>query len=304
VSKPTRPCDKELVALVERAQKGDKAALPGLRGLLQDPAAVDALGGDLARQAQLVLIDKFGGQNLLVKEALTRKLDLLRAELAGSDPTPLERLLVERVVACWLHLHHLEITYAGRESMSLELGAYYQRSLSAAHKRYLSALKTLAQVRKLAVPVLQVNIARKQVNVAGVCPAAEGEAGASASSVAAPPRRKVRAAEAPAPVGAPPATALSAPPAPARGEARKPAVQGAAVVVRGQALSEATILAYADQYHRLTGWWPVAASGTVSGPHGVPDLSWEDIDEALRARPALPLGDSLRALLARTGRCR
>ena len=35
-------------------------------------------------------------------------------------------------------------------------------------RRYLSALKTLALVRKLAVPVLQVNIARKQVNVAGV----------------------------------------------------------------------------------------------------------------------------------------
>jgi len=44
-----------------------------------------------------------------------------------------------------------------------------------AHRRYLSALKTLALVRKLAVPVLQVNIARKQVNVAGVCPIAEGE---------------------------------------------------------------------------------------------------------------------------------
>ena len=31
--------------------------------------------------------------------------------------------------------------------------------------RYLAALKPLAQVRKLAVPVLQVNIAEKQVNV-------------------------------------------------------------------------------------------------------------------------------------------
>jgi hypothetical protein len=37
----------------------------------------------------------------------------------------------------------------------------------------LSSLKTLAVARKLAVPVLQVNIARKQVNVAGVCPAVE-----------------------------------------------------------------------------------------------------------------------------------
>jgi hypothetical protein len=133
------------------------------------------LGGDLAKQAQLTLINKFSGKNLLYKESLTRKLDLLRDELAGKSPTPLECLLVERIVACWLHLHHLEVIYAGKESMSLELGNYYQRSISSAQKRYLAAIKTLALVRKMAVPVLQVNIARKQVNVAGASVAAESE---------------------------------------------------------------------------------------------------------------------------------
>jgi hypothetical protein len=45
-----------------------------------------------------------------------------------------------------------------------------------AHKRYLSALKALAQVRKLALPVLQVNIADKQLNVANVAaPAPQAE---------------------------------------------------------------------------------------------------------------------------------
>jgi hypothetical protein len=158
-------------ALIDRAQRGDKAALPAVRELLKDPATVDMLGGDLARQAQLTLIGKFSGKNLLFKESLTRKLELLRAELSGPSPTPLERLLAERVVACWLHLHGLEAYYAGEDRMSLELGAYYQRCISAAQKRYLAAIKTLALVRKLAVPVLQVNIARKQVNVAGPCPA-------------------------------------------------------------------------------------------------------------------------------------
>lgn len=163
-----KECD-ELLALTDRAQKGDKTALPALREFLKEPALVDGLGGDLAKQAQLTLINKFSGQNLLLKESLTRKMDLLRDELAGPNPMPLERLLVERIVTCWLHLHHLEMVYANKESMSLELGSYYQRSLSSAQKRYLAAIKTLAVVRKLAVPVLQVNIARKQVNVAGPC---------------------------------------------------------------------------------------------------------------------------------------
>lgn len=159
----------ELLALTLRAEKGDKTAIPALREYLKVPAVVDVLGGDLAKQAQLTLINKLSGQNLLFKESLTRKLELMREELAGSNPTPLERLLVERIVACWLHLHHLEITYASKESMALELGSYYQRSISSAQKRYLAAIKTLAVVRKLAVPVLQVNIAKKQVNVAGSC---------------------------------------------------------------------------------------------------------------------------------------
>ena len=154
MSKPgTTQTGDELLALTDRAQKGDKTALPALRQLLKNPAMVDPLGGDLAKQAQLTHIDKFSGQNLLLKESLTRKLDLMREELAGPNVTPLERLLVERIVACWLHLHHLEMVYACKESMSLALGSYYQRSISSAQKRYLAAIKTLALVRKLAVPV-------------------------------------------------------------------------------------------------------------------------------------------------------
>jgi hypothetical protein len=165
----------ELLALTDRAQKGDKTALPDLRQLLKEPALVDALGGDLAKQAQLALINKFSGENLMLRESVTRKLELMRNELAGPNPAPLERLLIERIVACWLHLHHLEMVYAGKESISLELGLYYQRSISSAQTRYLGAIKTLALVRKLAVPVLQVNIAKKQVNVAGSCVTADSE---------------------------------------------------------------------------------------------------------------------------------
>jgi hypothetical protein len=175
VSTPPLPTHDELVALADRAQKGDRSCLPVLRDLLQNPVAVDLLGGDLARQAQLTLIDKFSGKNLLYKESLARKLDLMRAELSGPNPSPLERLLAERVAACWLHLHHLEILYAMKDSMSLELAAHYQRCMDRAHKRYLSAIKTLAVVRKLALPVLQVNIAKKQVNVAGPCVVPGGE---------------------------------------------------------------------------------------------------------------------------------
>ena len=48
--------------------------------------------------------------------------------------------------------------------MSLPLGDYYLRNIQRAQKSYLSAVKALAMIRKLALPVLQVNIARKQEN--------------------------------------------------------------------------------------------------------------------------------------------
>jgi hypothetical protein len=171
-TKPTEvavPTEREaLKNLIKRAASGDTSTLPALRKVLESPAAVDAFGGDLARQAQLTLIAKLSGKDLLFKEALTRKLELLRAELAGPKPSPLERLLVERIVACWLHLSHLEANYAGKDSMSLQLGTYYQRSFDQAQKRYIAAIKALAVVRRLALPVLlaQVNVAaNQQVNV-------------------------------------------------------------------------------------------------------------------------------------------
>ena len=36
-----------------------------------------------------------------------------------------------------------------------------------AHRRYLSAIRTLAQVRRLLTPAVQINVGENQVNVAG-----------------------------------------------------------------------------------------------------------------------------------------
>jgi hypothetical protein len=174
VSDTTTPADgavptwaDELQKLWKRARGGDASTLPALRTLLQNPRVVDLFGGDLARLAEQSFVKAAAGDNLAFEEALVRKLDLMRAELAGPDPTPVERLLVERVVACWLQVQDADIRHAQANNLSINWGEYYQRRMDRAHRRYLSAIKALALVRKLAVPVLQVNIARKQVNVAG-----------------------------------------------------------------------------------------------------------------------------------------
>src|SRR6266508_4901468 len=128
----------EMRKFLKRAQSGDASTLPALRKLLQDPASVDHFGGNLAEQAELSLIEAAAGKNLMFREALLRKLELMRAELAGPDPTPLERMLVERVVACWLQVQDADVRYAqGQQGCTFAQGEYHQRRMDRAHKRYL-----------------------------------------------------------------------------------------------------------------------------------------------------------------------
>jgi hypothetical protein len=91
----------------------------------------------------------------------------MREEVAGSSPSSLERLLAERVVASWLQVQLFEGLYIeNMENATIKQADYYQKRLDRAHRRHLSAIKTLAQIRRLG-PVLQINIGKKQVNTAG-----------------------------------------------------------------------------------------------------------------------------------------
>ncbi len=158
----------EVWALEERADKGDQVALQTLKeqfGVLFDQYASMRPFAREADGAQLKLVS---GEHLVLRESIRRELDNMRRELAGVSPTPLESLLVDRVVACWLQLRYAETIYAQNLArLTLVQADYHQKRIDRAHKRYLTAIRTLAVVRRLQVPTLQVNIGEKQVNVAG-----------------------------------------------------------------------------------------------------------------------------------------
>ncbi len=54
------------------------------------------------------LVEKSCGKNILIQEAIVQKLDNLKAELEGSNPTPIERLLAERASICWFIVNRYE----------------------------------------------------------------------------------------------------------------------------------------------------------------------------------------------------
>ena len=158
--------EEDLLELLRQAEEGDGTVLPVLREVLDKGPELASFCGDLASNAERALIKTMAGKNLLLKEAVSLKLDAMREEVAGSSPTPLERLLAERVVACWLQLQYAEMIYAQNlGDFTMAQSEYHQRRLDRLHKRYLSAIRTLAQIRKLGSAV-QVNIAEQQVNVA------------------------------------------------------------------------------------------------------------------------------------------
>ncbi len=163
---------RALIARIEAATKqadhGDQAALALVAQVFDVVPSVWDAYGDLAAAAETAVVDLWSADSTLKKEGLRRRLAALRAELAGPEASPLERLLAERVVACWLHSYHADLTYA-RAVKDLPASAVepYQRRQDRAARQYLKALRSLAEVRRLLVPTVQVNIAKRQVNIAG-----------------------------------------------------------------------------------------------------------------------------------------
>lgn len=157
---------KKLEGLLRKSQVGDGKALSELVERYGDRADFWRQVGDYAGLVEKRLLESQAGSNLLFREGVERRLKEMRTELAGPTPTLLELMLVERVTACWLQVQIAELLY-NRGGVSFEQAEHDQKVLDRAHKRHLSAIKTLATVRRLQVPALQVNIAEKQVNVAG-----------------------------------------------------------------------------------------------------------------------------------------
>ena len=171
VSKVKPPATaEEFASLIERALSGDAASISAVQALLADgkvgQALVDTVGSPAEWLRQSLILQASEG-NVLAQEAMRRKIAAVRAELEGESPTPVERLLAERASLCWFMANWHESVFTNAGGWPEHQAELQQRKIDRAHARFLSAVRTLAQVRKLAVPALQVNIAKNQVNVAG-----------------------------------------------------------------------------------------------------------------------------------------
>ena len=95
----------DMMQLMSLAQSGDSQAaqdfLATLRGQPGEGEMI-AVFADLGTKAQNYLLEQMGINTPFLSGVFSRQLDLMRQDLGGKDAPPLERMLIERIVTCWI----------------------------------------------------------------------------------------------------------------------------------------------------------------------------------------------------------
>ncbi len=149
--------------VAQKAAKGDRTVLPAVHQYLDNPAAV-ALWGDPGSIVLQRWVELYGRGDLLVEQAMIRRIQVLREGLTGPNPTALDAILAERAVLAWVVLSVLELWQASSFEMVFGKNAtgtarhtvieVLPRHIDHAHRQLMAACRTLAKVRRSKLPDL------------------------------------------------------------------------------------------------------------------------------------------------------
>jgi hypothetical protein len=162
---------EKLHDLLRLAEKGKEDAVPEIRQILNEHPDLAWRFLDVAHIAEDTLIEEMTKEgDLATKELIRCQLEAMREQIAGKNSSALERLLSERVILTWLEVQLFEALYAkNMRNLTIAQAEHHQKRLDRAHRRHLSAIRELAQMRKLlrGTAITQINIADKQINTTG-----------------------------------------------------------------------------------------------------------------------------------------
>ena len=148
------------------------AAREEYRKLLDLFPNVAEQNGHLATLFRRHALSRFESQPA-IEEAVNYQMTALRSSLAGEQPSPIESLLVDAMLACYHDYWMFAIIVEQKTGSSFTLHEMekWERILASKEARYLRVVETLARVRRLLnLPAPQVNInmpGGQQVNIAG-----------------------------------------------------------------------------------------------------------------------------------------
>jgi hypothetical protein len=150
----TVPMPADFAQLRQRADRGEPEAQAELKAWLDANPTVWRRLGDLAHHAQMEFVRLVTKGDFLFSESIRRRADEMRHELAGTFPTPLEILAVERVVAAWLQVQYVEGQIALGDAELPKAKFWLQRQLQA-NRLYHAATKSLLLIRELLPPAAE-----------------------------------------------------------------------------------------------------------------------------------------------------
>lgn len=157
---------ERLMKLWEKAEQKDKTLTP---------IELKALREILAKSDDLLGYSEFGisvtnniinsiETSTMGKEVLREEMHRMRQSFGYATAPRLEKLAIDHICMCYIRQWLTEIRYSNNtnESITLDQGMFWEKKLSATQTRYIKAIETLAQVRRLKLPNVQINIADKQ----------------------------------------------------------------------------------------------------------------------------------------------
>ena len=142
------PDRDRLTELVGKANAGDEAALASLRLFLDENPEVWQKVGDLSLHVQENHIRRISDGSRLATESLRKKAEWFRKSLAGPNPSSLERVAIENVVAAWFERHEVELKYPAGFGKELAMARFVVQLRNSVHRRYDSAMKSLLLIRE------------------------------------------------------------------------------------------------------------------------------------------------------------
>ena len=161
----------EFMKVIERAYKAKKPAkedLQTIRTFLIDYPEFCCMVFSMTEATQQQIIKNWVNDEV-ARTAVEEHVVYVRDEMGYHDAPIMEKMLIDNIVTAWLRLQWLDYLVSAKMAGEFRIPAmeFWQRSLATAQRSYLAACETLAKVRKMKIPALQVNIGDKQVNVAG-----------------------------------------------------------------------------------------------------------------------------------------
>jgi hypothetical protein len=158
-----------VTAMTQLAAKGDERAS---QALIEACQSMPQLWGYLstlssaAVRSWVDLLAPAGPGQEIVRRTTEQEIERKRNQVAGEHPSPLERLLAEGVVLCWVAATYADAEYTRKlkNGVSFREGEYYSKRCEQTNRQLLKAIESLARVRRLLTP-MQINIGQNQINL-------------------------------------------------------------------------------------------------------------------------------------------